>query len=535
MTIKRKLSILNLAILLLLTLVLVMAGTLVINKILFQLNERLMNMELSNRIAILSSSNQTLEESGLAGMGDYVNNAQAEALASFSRYVFGKNGFLLVVKDTVKLSGPEFKSNIVNTYKVMNKGNGIIRFSDGGRQFFCVYSRFEPWMWSLGLIIPLEELTVQRNVYLRTVTVIALAVMMVSFFVFAAFANRIIVNPINEIALRLKEIAAGGGDLRNRLKIQTNDEIGSLASSFNLFVEKLQNMIREIAENTITLSASSEELSATSLEITDHADSMKSKYAVVATSSGSVSTEIKALSLASTDMSASIVAVAAAAEEMSISLNEIAKSCQHESQMSESVKQQAEEIKKTILQLNSSAQDITKVITVIKKLAAQTNLLSLNAAIEAASAGDAGKGFGVVASEVKELARQTENATEAIQSQVQAVQQNVTTATKALEKITSLIVEVNSASQSIVVSVEVQNTVVSDLAKNINNASLTSHDIASNVSRSASELHTVANSIEQVNVAVEDTTRGITEVKEYAGRLAKMASDLQSIVSQFKI
>jgi methyl-accepting chemotaxis protein len=138
-------------------------------------------------------------------------------------------------------------------------------------------------------------------------------------------------------------------------------------------------------------------------------------------------------------MSQSVNTVAAAVEEMSASLTEVSKNASRGAQVSREAQQNAENTIVNVDNLGQAAQEIGNVIDVIKNIASQTNLLALNATIEAASAGEAGKGFAVVANEVKELAKQSAEATEDIRHRVEQIQQNTNKAIGAIRLITDTI------------------------------------------------------------------------------------------------
>ena len=179
-------------------------------------------------------------------------------------------------------------------------------------------------------------------------------------------------------------------------------------------------------------------------------------------------------------MSAGVSSVATAIEEMSASLNEVSKNCQKESQIAASASNQAKSTRDLMDRLGVSSKEVGKVIEVINDIADQTNLLALNATIEAASAGDAGKGFAVVANEVKELAKQTAQATEQISRQIEEMQGSTTSAVAAIEEITKIIEQINAISHTIVSSVEEQTSTVNEIAKSISGASQAATEIARN-------------------------------------------------------
>jgi methyl-accepting chemotaxis protein len=170
----------------------------------------------------------------------------------------------------------------------------------------------------------------------------------------------------------------------------------------------------------------------------------------------------------------------------------------------------------------------------INHIADQTNLLALNATIEAASAGDAGKGFAVVANEVKELAKQTASATSEISRQIEGMQDSTNTAVTAIGRITSVIEEVNTISQTIVSAVEEQSATVNEIANNMSTARTASTEIARNVAESAKGLSEVSRTIQMVNTGVESTTQGVAQVNTSAGDLARLSAGLQKLVEQFR-
>ncbi len=338
---------------------------------------------------------------------------------------------------------------------------------------------------------------------------------------------------INRIAKEIQPMTEG--DLAKRCTANTNDELGGLAKHFNNFVEKLQNNVKEIASATSTVSSSSEELSAVSTQIAASAEEMTSQSNTVASATEQATTNVNNISAASEQMSTGVNTVATAIEEMSSSLNEVAKNCLKESQIATNANNQAKSTRDEMERLGVSSKEIGKVIEVINDIADQTNLLALNATIEAASAGDAGKGFAVVANEVKELAKQTAQATDQISSQIEEMQNNTTSAVKAMEEITKIIEEINEISHTIVSAVEEQSATINEIAKNVGGPSGAATEIAKNVGESARGLSEVSSNIIGVSKAAADTATGVQNIKQSSQELAKLAVGLQKIVGQFKV
>jgi methyl-accepting chemotaxis protein len=205
---------------------------------------------------------------------------------------------------------------------------------------------------------------------------------------------------------------------------------------------------------------------------------------------------------------------------MSASIKEIAKNATEAAKIATSAVKTAETTNATVAKLGESSAEIGQVVKVITSIAQQTNLLALNATIEAARAGEAGKGFAVVANEVKELAKETAKATEDISRKIEAIQGNTKGAVQAIGEISAVILQINDISNTIASSVEEQTA--------------TTNEISRNVQEGAKGGAQVAENIGAVAQAAKSTTQGANDTQTAAGELARMAADLQKVVSGFR-
>ena len=220
---------------------------------------------------------------------------------------------------------------------------------------------------------------------------------------------------------------------------------------------------------------------------------------------------------------------------MSYSLNEVAQSCQKEFRIASEANEHAKNSKDIMYKLGTAANSIGRVVEVIKEIAEQTNLLALNATIEAVSAGAAGKGFSVVANEVKALALQTAQATHEIQKQIKEMQTNTESAVKAIESVSKVIEEVNLISQTIVSAVEQQSATINEISRSVSGVSTSAQEVSKNVARSASGLSEISSTVAGVNKSIADTTKGIVQVKTSAEELSRLSEGLKELLGQFKI
>jgi methyl-accepting chemotaxis protein len=353
--------------------------------------------------------------------------------------------------------------------------------------------------------------------------------------VMAFIITRMIVNPIKKAVAMLKDIAQGEGDLTKRLDDRSKDEIGQMANWFNVFVEKLQGIIKRIADNSKTLAGSSTELSATATQLAGGAEETTRQSTTVASAAEEMAANMRNMAAATEEMTSNIKTVAAATEEMTASIAEIAKNAEQASIVAGNAAQVASSSNETIGQLGNAADEIGKVIEVIQDIAEQTNLLALNATIEAARAGDAGKGFAVVATEVKELAKQTAEATEDIRGRIEGIQTSSKEAVDSIGKISEVIQQVNEISRTIASAVEEQSVTTKEIAQNVNQTSQAAETVAIGVTQSASASKEITQNITGVDVAAKQTAQGAAHTQVAGGELSKLAEELQGLVGQFQV
>ncbi|MCP3678372.1 MAG: methyl-accepting chemotaxis protein [Deltaproteobacteria bacterium] len=425
----------------------------------------------------------------------------------------------------------------------------------------------------------------------KTLSTTILVVSVILCALFAIFISSSITAPVKQTISMLKDISEGDGDLTKRIAVTSKDEIGEMALYFNSFVGKLQEMIGEIKSNAHSMAKHSQDLYSASSQMEVETSSMSSLADTVAATSSEVSTNVITVASASEvaasnvsnvsaaaeemshnmtqvasttkDVLANANAVAAAIEEMSSTVSEITKNTTQAARISEGAATKAGETETLMKALSNSAETVGKVVEVINDIADRTNLLALNATIEAASAGEAGKGFAVVANEVKELAKQTADATKEVVTQIEEMRSNTSSAVKAIGNISATITEINSINISIAATVEEQDATTNEVAqttihtvealekasRNVEEAAQGAGGVAKNaaelssgvtgistkVTESAQQISEVSDNIQMVNSASENSLVMIKGVNHSVDNLNEVTESLNHLVSQFII
>jgi methyl-accepting chemotaxis protein len=220
-------------------------------------------------------------------------------------------------------------------------------------------------------------------------------------------------------------------------------------------------------------------------------------------------------------VAASVDTVATGSAQMESAIREIAHNATEAARVAHQAVDVAGATTATVGKLGDSSEEIATVVKLINGIAEQTNLLALNATIEAARAGEAGKGFAVVASEVKELAQETARATEDISRRVEAIQADTSGAVEAISRISTVIGEINDFQATIAAAVEEQTATTNEMNRNVAEAAHGTQGIAAAISGLAA--------------GTQETNQRVADAQRAAGELARMSGELQSAVARFTL
>ena len=352
------------------------------------------------------------------------------------------------------------------------------------------------------------------------VSIISLAMIIVSL-VMAFLISRMVVTPLNQLATAFKEIAEGDGDLRRRLDTSRMDETGEVAQGFNTFADKLTTVLSKVVELTQKVGFSAMHLSATAEQISKGTQNQNMQVTQVASAIEEMSATV--IQVASNTSQAA--EFAKTASDMAINGGEIVSKTVAGMQ---SIATSVEESASTIEELGRNSDQIGEIITVINDIADQTNLLALNAAIEAARAGEHGKGFAVVADEVRKLAERTSKATKEIRDKIELIQKRTAGAVDAM----------NNGRKNVDAGVELASeageslTKIVEIVKSVSNMILQIAAAEEQQSAAAGEIST---NMEGIAAVTSQASGSVKDTSDAANELSKIASELQAMTSQFKL
>lgn len=311
-----------------------------------------------------------------------------------------------------------------------------------------------------------------------------------------AKATRKVLNVVHALA---------NGDLTQSTGLASHDEMGRMGIALDEAGEALRDVMGTIVGGSDAVAASSEELSASSTQISAAAEETSTQAGVVAAASEQVSTNIQTVS--------------AAAEQMAASIQEIAHSAAEAASVAGRGVESAAATGAVMHELDKSSTDIGSVISLITSIAEQTNLLALNATIEAARAGDSGKGFGVVATEVKELAQESARAAGEIGKLIEGIQRETSAAVTSIDEISEIIAQISDRQATIASAVEQQTATTAEITRSVNEAATGAAEIAANITG--------------VSTAAESTTEALGQSSVAIGELSRMAADLRQTTTRF--
>lgn len=379
---------------------------------------------------------------------------------------------------------------------------------------------FEPWGWIVGTGIYYDDVDAHMSEVLNGIKAGLLLILVLSALLSWLIA-RTITGPVKEVVETIKDIARGEGDLTKRLPVHGKNEVGELSLHFNTFVDKLHGIISQVSGSALQLASSASQLQTTSKE-------MSQSVANLSSQSTSLATAGEEMSATSSDIAGNCHHAATNASGASGKAAEGAEVVTQSIEVMQAIAERVKNAADTVASLGNRSDQIGTIVGTIEDIADQTNLLALNAAIEAARAGEQGRGFAVVADEVRALAERTTRATREIGEMIKTIQKETREAVQTMEQSVTQVEQGSTHASASGRSLQEILEIINDVTEQIS-------QIATAAEEQTATTREISSNVLNLNELAHQNSTAIQETAVATNAVSLQAEELQRLVNQFRL
>ncbi|ATP95100.1 methyl-accepting chemotaxis protein [Bacillus sp. FSL W7-1582] len=496
---------------------------------------------------VITIAQKTKDGSGVIGLDMEIDSL----IQKLKEIKIGQKGYAFIMEkdktvlaDPTQKAGSKVSENLANIIFKNKQGNGSYTLNGTDKKVAYVTNELTGWKIG-GTMLVSEVEDAAKPVFNTAIIVFSVTLIVAGTLIF--FIVRSISSRLSNLARFSKKVS--DGDLRDKLQIQSDDEIGQVGKGFNTMIDSLRSLIGAVQTSVENVASSSEELTASAGQTSKATEHITLAIEQFSTGNESQNDKVESSSEELEEMNRGLQHMNESAESItasSIKSTEIAgeggqlveKTASQMNVIDQSVKK-AENV---ISALESKSKDITQILGVINGIADQTNLLALNAAIEAARAGESGRGFSVVAEEVRKLAVQSANSAKEIENLIKEIVQDIDVSQEVFTAVNQEVQSGLSFTEQTKVSfhnifdmtkeisdqLQTMNRTVVQLSKGSAHVSEAVREIA-DVSRESSA------NIQDIAASAEEQLASMEEISSSSATLSSMAEELRDLISKFKV